>query len=109
MPWGYVVVVRAGRLQLVSQRKSTVFMDVATSDIESIFVAETSSTPPWPQVTLGIILQIRSNLGSVELPVVPISEDGKRLLTWNDAEVGRLADRIRRAIELDRIEGNSSS
>ena len=91
LPAAFAAVVDAGRLTLIGWRKPKLLWELPVSSVQSVSVAETQSSPPYPQVALAIVLRVRTGVGFTELPIVPVSDDGKRSLTWSDAEVRTLA------------------
>jgi hypothetical protein len=93
-------VVDAGRLTLIGWRKPKLLWELPVSSVQSVSVAETQSSPPYPQVALAIVLRVRTGVGFTELPIVPVSDDGKRSLTWSDAEVRTLAMRLSDAMKI---------
>ncbi|WP_454108354.1 hypothetical protein [Leifsonia shinshuensis] len=100
LPSGFAVVVDAGRLGLVGLRKQTSLWELPVSSVLAVSVAETRSSPPYPQVSLAIVLRVRTGAGFTELPIVPVSDDGKRSLTWRDADVRALAMRLSDAMKI---------
>jgi len=53
---------------------------------------------------LAIVFTVTTTGELVELPVVPISDDGRRSLTWKESEVRALARRLDSAIRAQRTE-----
>ncbi|GAA2063937.1 hypothetical protein [Leifsonia soli] len=100
LPIEYAVVVDAGRVGFVG-RGGEVFWDLPASAVHAVSVGETRSSPPYPQVSLAIILEVRVDTGTTDLPIVPVSDDGKRSLTWRDEEVRALARRLVQALGTD--------
>lgn len=100
LPSAFALVVNAKQLSFVEWRKQRVLWDLPVSSVQSVAVAETRSSPPYPQVALAIVLKVRTGFGSTELPIGPVSDDGKRLLTWRDGEVRALATRLSDAMRI---------
>ncbi|MFF1538571.1 hypothetical protein ACFVWL_00740 [Microbacterium sp. NPDC058269] len=98
----FVVLVDSGQVRLIGWRRSDSLWDFPTADVVAVSCAETSTSPPYPQVGLAIVLTLRTGAGYVDLPIVPVSDDGKRSLTWQDGEVRGLAHRLSTAIEITR-------
>lgn len=100
LPSGFAVVVDAGLLSFVGLRKQNSLWEVPVSSVQAVSVAETRSSPPYPQVALAIVLRVRTGAGLTDLPIVPVSDDGKRSLTWRDANVRALAMRLTDAMKI---------
>ena len=100
LPSVFAVVVDAGRMSFAGLRKQTSLWEFPVSSVQAVSVAETRSSPPYPQVALAIILRVRTGIGFTELPIVPVSDDGKRSLTWRDADVRALAMRLSDAMKI---------
>ena len=100
LPSGFAVVVDSDRLSFVGMRKQTSLWELPVSSVQAVSVAETRSSPPYPQVALAIVLRVRTGIGFTELPIVPVSDDGKRSLTWRDADVRALAMRLADAMNI---------
>lgn len=98
LPIGFAVVVEGDQVNFFGWRKQSPLWGLPVSSVESISVAETLSPLPWSQAALAIVLRVRTGIGFTELPIVPISDDGKRSLTWRDAEVRALAMRLSHAM-----------
>lgn len=102
LPLGFAVVVGAGRVSFVGVRKPTSLWELPVSSVQSVTVAETRSRPPYPQTAQAIVFRVRTGAGFTELPIVPVSDDGKRSLTWRDADVRALAVRLSEAMKTER-------
>ncbi|MDN4596350.1 hypothetical protein [Leifsonia virtsii] len=87
----------AGEALVVTSRSGHAIVSVPASDIRSIGVGEVSSAPPMPVVALAILVTVDRAGRETVLPVVPVGEDGGSL-TWRDADVRSLADRLRRSL-----------
>jgi hypothetical protein len=85
---------------VASGRSGRPFLAVPASDVRSIGVGEVRSRPPMPVTALAVIVTVNRPEGEVLLPIVPVGDDGRRVLTWRDAEVRSSADRLRRALAL---------
>ncbi|RDV46566.1 hypothetical protein DOE76_00465 [Leifsonia sp. ku-ls] len=85
---------------VLSGRSGRPFLAVPASDVRSIGVGEVRSRPPMPVTALAVIVTVNRPEGEVLLPIVPVGDDGRRVLTWRDAEVRSSADRLRRALAL---------
>ena len=94
LPWSYAVVADANRLRIVSWRRSDVVLDLPASSIQEVVVGETATHWYQRRVALAIILTVRTGNSPLRLPIVPVSDDGKRSLVWQDAEVRALARRL---------------
>ncbi|WP_152641849.1 hypothetical protein [Microbacterium hydrocarbonoxydans] len=94
MPLAFVVAVESGKVAFIGWRKSSLLWDIPVSNVQSISVAETRSSPPFPQVALAIVLTVQTSTGLTELPIVPVADDGEQSLTWKDREVRALAKRL---------------
>src|SRR4051794_15186148 len=99
LPVAYVVAVQAGKVRLIGQRRQELVWEIPVSSVEAISVRETRSSPPYPRVELAIVLSVRSGYGTRDIPIVPVSDDGKRSLTWKDTEVQALARRLSDSID----------
>ncbi|MGO4593805.1 hypothetical protein AB4Z18_08275 [Leifsonia sp. 2TAF2] len=99
LPIAYVVAVQAGKVRLIGQRRQDLVWETPVSSVEAISVCETRSHPPYPQVELAIVLSVRGGYGTTDIPIVPVSDDGKRSLTWKDTEVRALARRLSESIK----------
>src|SRR3954469_7962370 len=91
MPLAFVIVAAAGRIVLRGLRRGDEMVSIPASSVRSVWVGESRSQPPFPQVALAILVTVTTDGDDVDLPIVPVSADGKRSLTWNDAEVRELA------------------
>lgn len=96
----FAVVVDDGRLSFVGRRRPAQMWELPVSSVHSVSVAETRSLPPYPRVALAIVLRVQTSVGFTELPIVPMSDDGKRSLTWKDAEVRAMAMRLADAMKI---------
>ncbi|MET3567995.1 hypothetical protein ABIC47_003509 [Leifsonia sp. 563] len=100
LPREYAVVVDAEHVGFVG-RGGEVLWDLPASAVNAVSVGETRSSPPFPQVALAIVLRVHTGAGTTDLPIVPVSDDGTRSLTWHDDEVRALAQRLAQALGID--------
>lgn len=86
-PRGFVVRVDQGRLTLQGRTRGNPLLSMPATAVSGVSVRESRSGPPFSQVALAIVLNVKTGGADVELPIVPITDDGTRSLTWNDKEV----------------------
>ncbi|MFT4284123.1 MAG: hypothetical protein QM598_04750 [Protaetiibacter sp.] len=86
----FTAAVETETLVLASRKRGERFLELPATAICDVSVGETTSGMPNPRWELAIMIRIPGGLREVTLPVVPVDERG-RSLTWNDAEVWRLA------------------
>ncbi|MGO4535638.1 hypothetical protein [Leifsonia sp. 2MCAF36] len=99
MPLGFSLAVGSGRVLFTGRRKRAVFFELPASSVRNVAVDESRSRPPYPQIALAIVLTVETGGADVNLPIVPTSDDGRKSLTWSDAQVRRLAQRVQTAIQ----------
>lgn len=103
LPWAFTVSVREGRIEFAGVRRPAVVWDLPASSVVALTVRETTSKGWAHRHTMpAIVFTISTADGLVELPVVPTSDDGRRLLTWKENEVRVLARRLETAIGAQR-------
>lgn len=100
LPLSFVMVVDAEQVTFVDSRDQAVLWKFPVAIVQSVSVAETRSSPPYPRVSLAIVVKVRTDVGLTELPIVPVSDDGKRSMTWSDADVAGLAKRLSDSMKL---------
>lgn len=105
MPAGFVVLVDKGRVTLHGRTRGKAILSMPASAVSDVGVRESRSSPLYQQVALAIVLTVKTGAADVELPIVPISDDGSRSLTGNVEEVRMLADRLKQAIADGTSEG----
>ncbi|MFF2051631.1 hypothetical protein ACFVU2_08520 [Leifsonia sp. NPDC058194] len=98
LPFTFLILADGERFTLVPREGDEPFAAFDASRIGPITVAERRERGLHPQVALALIVPVSTARGVVELPVVPIGDDGRRSLLWHDAEVRALANRITTAL-----------
>lgn len=78
-------------LRLVTRKHGETVVELPRERLREITVAETWSGVLYAVWALAIVITVERERGAVALPIVPLSADGKRQLTWNDDEVWHLA------------------
>lgn len=81
-------------LRLVTRKRGEIVVELPRERLREITVAETQSSVLHPVWALAIIITVDRERGDVALPIVPLSADGKRQLTWNDDKVWQLASEL---------------